>query len=90
VRSVDRRGDVLTIVSDESDAALRTLLSHHDDVHDIEVTAHSMDDAFMALTASTGTTPPVELVETASAGAGFDGLDQRREDHEETLIGDRS
>jgi ABC-2 type transport system ATP-binding protein len=71
VRSVERRGDVLTIVSDESDAALRTLLSHHDDVHDIEVTAHSMDDAFMALTAgdtSSGAVPPVERVETASAG----------------------
>jgi ABC-2 type transport system ATP-binding protein len=50
VRSIDRRGDVLTIVSDDSDAALRTLLSNHHDVHDIEVTAHSMDDAFLALT----------------------------------------
>jgi ABC-2 type transport system ATP-binding protein len=50
VRSVERRGDVLSLVSDDSDAALRTLLSNHDDVHDIEVTAHSMDDAFLALT----------------------------------------
>jgi ABC-2 type transport system ATP-binding protein len=51
VRSVEHRGDVLSLVSDDSDAALRTLLSLHQDVHDIEVTAHSMDDAFLALTA---------------------------------------
>jgi len=50
VRSVDHRGDVLTVVSDDSDAALRTLLSRYDHLHDIEVTAHSMDDAFLALT----------------------------------------
>jgi len=54
VRSVDHRpsgaGTLLTIVSDDSDATLRYLLGAHDDLHDIEVTAHTMDDAFLALT----------------------------------------
>ncbi|GAB3613055.1 ABC transporter ATP-binding protein [Humibacter ginsengisoli] len=80
VRSVEHRGDVLSLVSDDSDAALRTLLSNHRDVHDIEVTAHSMDDAFLALTQAAETsgtlpTPETEHVETV---------------HESTLIGDRS
>ncbi|SEA45878.1 ABC transporter ATP-binding protein [Leifsonia sp. 21MFCrub1.1] len=50
VRSADRRGDVLTLISDDSDATLRALLAAHDDIHDIEVTAHTMDEAFLALT----------------------------------------
>lgn len=50
VRSLDHRGDQFTIVSDDSDATLRSLLATHDDIHDIEVTAHTMDDAFLALT----------------------------------------
>ncbi len=50
VRSADRRGDVLTLVSDDSDATLRALLAAHHDIHDIEVTAHTMDEAFLALT----------------------------------------
>lgn len=50
VRSADRRGDVLTLISDDSDATLRALIAAHDDIHDIEVTAHTMDEAFLALT----------------------------------------
>jgi ABC-2 type transport system ATP-binding protein len=50
VRSADRRGDQLTLVSDDSDATLRALLATHHDIHDIEVTAHTMDEAFLALT----------------------------------------
>lgn len=101
VRSVDHRGDVFTIVSDESDAALRTLLSQHHDVHDIEVTAHTMDDAFLALTAGGGasaqpTTPLPERtrrvegqqvpIGSASPLPGSGAADDR----ESTLIGDRS
>ncbi|MGO4301412.1 ABC transporter ATP-binding protein [Leifsonia sp. RAF41] len=52
VRSVDRRGDQLTLVSDDSDATLRALLTARPDIHDIEVTAHTMDEAFLALTES--------------------------------------
>ncbi|MDQ1584253.1 MAG: type transport system ATP-binding protein [Microbacteriaceae bacterium] len=50
VRTLERRAEQLTIVSDDSDATLRALLAAHDDIHDIEVTAHTMDDAFLALT----------------------------------------
>ncbi len=50
VRSVDHRGGQFTIVSDDSDATLRSLLSAYQDIHDIEVTSHTMDDAFLALT----------------------------------------
>jgi ABC-2 type transport system ATP-binding protein len=53
VRSVDHRGGVLTMVSDDSDSALRMLLTAYPEVRDIEVTAQSMDDAFLALTHST-------------------------------------
>jgi ABC-2 type transport system ATP-binding protein len=50
VRSVEHRAGVITLVSDDSDATLRSLLATHDDIHDIEVTAHTMDEAFLALT----------------------------------------
>jgi ABC-2 type transport system ATP-binding protein len=50
VRTVEYRAGLLTIVSDDSDATLRGLLAAHDDLHDIEVTAHTMDEAFLALT----------------------------------------
>jgi ABC-2 type transport system ATP-binding protein len=50
VRTVDYRSGLLTLVSDDSDATLRGLLAAHDDLHDIEVTAHTMDEAFLALT----------------------------------------
>lgn len=52
VTSVQHRGEQFTIVSDDSDAALRMLLNRYPDIHDIEVTAHNMDDAFLALTAA--------------------------------------
>lgn len=50
VRTVEYRAGLLTIVSDDSDATLRGLLAAHHDLHDIEVTAHTMDEAFLALT----------------------------------------
>jgi ABC-2 type transport system ATP-binding protein len=50
VRTLEHRAEQFTIVSDDSDATLRALLAAHDDIHDIEVTAHTMDDAFLALT----------------------------------------
>ncbi|UAJ79092.1 ABC transporter ATP-binding protein [Leifsonia sp. ZF2019] len=50
VRSVEHRAGTVALVSDDSDATLRALLAAHDDIHDIEVTAHTMDEAFLALT----------------------------------------
>jgi ABC-2 type transport system ATP-binding protein len=52
VRSVEHRAGQLALVSDDSDRTLRALLAAHDDIHDIEVTAHTMDEAFLALTES--------------------------------------
>lgn len=52
VTIVEHRGEQFTIVSDDSDAALRMLLNRYPDVHDIKVIAHNMDDAFLALTAA--------------------------------------
>jgi ABC-type multidrug transport system, ATPase component len=52
VRTVERRGERISIVSDDSDATLRAFLLRFADAHDIEVTAHNLDDAFLALTAS--------------------------------------
>ncbi|MFF1879544.1 ATP-binding cassette domain-containing protein [Leifsonia sp. NPDC058230] len=65
VRSVDHRAEQLTIVSEDSDATLRALLAAHDDIHDIEVTAHTMDDAFLALTEGAAT-----LADAAPAASG--------------------
>jgi ABC-2 type transport system ATP-binding protein len=50
VRTFEHRGAQFTLVSDDSDATLRSLLSAYQDIHDIEVTSHTMDDAFIALT----------------------------------------
>jgi ABC-2 type transport system ATP-binding protein len=58
VRSVEHRGETFTLVSNDSDATLRTLLTAYLDIHDIEVTAHNMDDAFLALTQSARSAAP--------------------------------
>ncbi len=51
VRSVELHGDALSIMSSDSDATLRQLLSTYADLRNIEVTANTLDDAFLALTA---------------------------------------
>jgi ABC-2 type transport system ATP-binding protein len=50
IRTVDRRGDRFEVVSEDSDAVLRGLLDAVPTAKDIEITAHNMDDAFLALT----------------------------------------
>ena len=49
VESVEARGDTILLSCQDSDAVLRTLLSTTA-AHDIEVTAHNLEDAFLALT----------------------------------------
>ncbi|MEV0676394.1 ABC transporter ATP-binding protein [Actinosynnema sp. NPDC050436] len=49
-RSAGTRGDVLHLVCDDSDAALRALLAAYPAAHDVEVTALGLEDAFLALT----------------------------------------
>jgi len=50
VRSVERRGDRITLTCTDSDAAVRALLARHPNAHDIEITALGLEDAFLALT----------------------------------------
>jgi ABC-2 type transport system ATP-binding protein len=45
-----RRGERIELDATRSDDVLRTLLARFPGLHDIEVTARSMDDAFLALT----------------------------------------
>src|SRR3954471_17081878 len=50
VESVEVRGDAVLLRTDDSDATARHLLTHTD-ARDLEITAHSLEDAFVALTA---------------------------------------
>ncbi|GAA2751673.1 ABC transporter ATP-binding protein [Amnibacterium kyonggiense] len=52
VQHVEVRGERLRVATTDSDAVLRLLLAERADAHDIEVTARTMDDAFLALTAA--------------------------------------
>src|SRR5690349_7558252 len=49
VDSVETRGDSVLLECSDSDAALRTLIANTP-AHDIEVVAHGLEDAFIALT----------------------------------------
>lgn len=56
IRSLELRGDRFELVAEDSDSTLRALLAAVPSARDIEITAHNMDDAFLALTAITGST----------------------------------
>ena len=62
IRSLDRRADRFTLVTDDSDLTLRALLAAVQTARDIEITAHTMDDAFLALTAEA---PSAHLTQAA-------------------------
>lgn len=51
IQSFDRRGTRYSLVTNDSDRTLRALLSAVPAAHNIEITAHTMDDAFLFLTA---------------------------------------
>lgn len=59
VRSVDRRGDAVVLSCADSDAALRSLLTHHPGIKDIEITGAGLEEAFLQLT-GTGTDETTE------------------------------
>ena len=64
VTNVEVNGDVVQVRTGDSDAVLRHLLNHTA-AHDLEVTSHTLEDAFVALTADTSdldaaTTDPEE------------------------------
>src|SRR4051812_38932074 len=74
VESVEVRGDAVLLRTDDSDATARHLLTHTD-ARDLEITAHSLEDAFVALTAddtASGPTcypPPPPIAPPPRAGA---------------------
>jgi ABC-2 type transport system ATP-binding protein len=49
VDSVEVRGDSVLVHSDDSDAVARWLLTHTD-AHDLEITSHNLEQAFLHLT----------------------------------------
>jgi ABC-2 type transport system ATP-binding protein len=55
VESVEVRGDAVLLRTADSDATARHLLNQTD-ARDLEITAHSLEDAFVALTADDATT----------------------------------
>ncbi len=52
IRSLEHHAGRFTVVAADSDAALPALLAAVPGARDLEVTSHSMDEAFLALTAS--------------------------------------
>ena len=48
--NVERRGEAVTIRCEESDAALRELLTRYPQARDIEVRGAGLEDAFLELT----------------------------------------
>ncbi len=65
VDSVETRGESVLLQCSDSDAALRMLVANTT-AHDIEVVAHGLEDAFIALT----TELPEARRSGASAGSG--------------------
>jgi ABC-2 type transport system ATP-binding protein len=68
VTAIESRGDRVTLVTDDSDATLRALVAQDPAARDLEVTASSMDDAFLALT-GTATAVPATPSATSLIGA---------------------
>jgi ABC-2 type transport system ATP-binding protein len=58
VLATEHRGHRVTARTSDSDTTLRDLLAGWPDAHDIEVVPRTMDDAFLALTASTQEVTP--------------------------------
>jgi ABC-2 type transport system ATP-binding protein len=56
VLTVEQRGDAVLIQCQDSDAVLRHLLNHTE-AHDLEVTAHNLEAAFIALTSDNNGSP---------------------------------
>jgi ABC-2 type transport system ATP-binding protein len=51
VRTVERRGESISITCSNSDSVLRELLNRYDSIHDIEVAGAGIEEAFLELTA---------------------------------------
>ncbi|MEF2976826.1 ABC transporter ATP-binding protein [Subtercola sp. YIM 133946] len=73
VDDVEDRGEGVLIHASDSDAVARYLLTQTD-ARDLEITSHNLEDAFVALTSSRGSTPPgggrtPQLAPTDSTGS---------------------
>jgi ABC-2 type transport system ATP-binding protein len=62
VESVDRHGDTVIIECTDADTALRALLDRFPEARAIEVTSAGLEQAFLELTATNGSNPPVEVL----------------------------
>jgi ABC-2 type transport system ATP-binding protein len=51
VRTVERRGEAVSITCSDSDRVLRELLNRYESIHDIEVSGAGIEEAFLELTA---------------------------------------
>jgi ABC-2 type transport system ATP-binding protein len=56
VDGVELRGDTVLLHARDADAVARHLLTHTD-AHDLEITSHGLEEAFLALTGQPDTTP---------------------------------
>ncbi|PRZ35257.1 ABC-2 type transport system ATP-binding protein [Antricoccus suffuscus] len=68
VDSIDARGDSLIIHGKDVDDAARYLLNNTD-AHDLEITSHNLEDAFVALTADQATPQVQNPTEHSRVGA---------------------
>jgi ABC-2 type transport system ATP-binding protein len=66
VTNVERRGDAVTLVCSDSDAAIRTLLERFPNVRDIEIRGAGLDEAFLELTHRNGSGPERGLLVEAT------------------------
>jgi len=66
---VERRGDSWILTSSDSDTSVRALLQSYPAAHDIEVQGAALEEAFLALTADTGTNADTDTnADTAKEG----------------------
>jgi ABC-2 type transport system ATP-binding protein len=61
VTNVEFRGEAVVLSCQDSDAAIRALLSSYPDARDIEISAAGLEAAFLALTGDTDEQLPKEL-----------------------------
>jgi ABC-2 type transport system ATP-binding protein len=66
VGSVQAHGGTVTLTCDDADAALRALLASEPAARDFEVTGAGLEDAFLALTGTAGTTTSARTTTTTT------------------------
>ncbi|MCU1481962.1 MAG: transporter ATP-binding protein [Subtercola sp.] len=72
VDDIEDRGEGVLIHASDSDAVARYLLTETD-ARDLEITSHNLEDAFLTLTSSKGSTPPGRSRNTSAGGTDSNG-----------------